>query len=376
MKPLLSPLSVCLLACVSVVALACGNTVSVDQAGADAGAAGDAAGAVAADTTTSPPVSPLPPGDAVELVNNSKYFPRARDVIQTAQKKLRIVQFLTGTGVADDLLVPAIIQAKQRGVDVWVLLDDEVSYNQTTRNRLVAAGVTVKIDSKERRTHAKIVASEQGFVIGSTNWSNTSITKNNESNILVRDPLAVDQLHAWLDKLWKSPAVSAPMVTSPKSPDLPLYADGGYDNVVRPLVDGAKTSIQLCTYGMNVDPKDTKSPVTQLVNKLGAAVKRGVKVQVLLDLSPDSFETGNDINTDAAAYLKSLGCEVRSDPKEVITHAKFITIDGKTSVLGSNNWGYGGFEAYHEVGARISAPKAVSGLVDYFNGIWAKSSAF
>jgi phosphatidylserine/phosphatidylglycerophosphate/cardiolipin synthase-like enzyme len=168
--------------------------------------------------------------------------------------------------------------------------------------------------------------------------------------------------------LWSTPAVNVPMGAA-KSAAVPLFADGGYYDATAPLIDAAKTSIRLCTYGMNVDPKDTSSKVTKLVNKLGAAVKRGVKVQVLLDTSPDFADIGNDINAGSAAYLKTLGCEVRSDPDTVITHAKFIVMDG-VAVLGSNNWGYGGFQSYHEIGTRILDAKPVQGLADYFDKIW------
>jgi hypothetical protein len=40
-------------------------------------------------------------------------------------------------------------------------------------------------------------------------------------------------------------------------------------------------------------------------------------------------------------------------------------------VLGSNNWGYGGFQSYHEVGIKTSEVKVVQGIVDYFDKIWA-----
>lgn len=314
----------------------------------------------------------LPAGDPVELANNSAYFSRARDVIQTAQSKLRIVQFDTGPGDAPDLLLAAVINAKARGVNVWVLLDEEVSYNKTTYDKLKAAGVNVKFDGVALRTHAKVVASEQGFVIGSTNWSSTSISKNNETNVLVRDAAAVTQLHSWLDKLWSKPTVHIAMPAG-KSKVLSLYADGGYAAVAGPAIDAAKAQILLCTYGMNIDPNSKTSEVTQLADKLGKAVKRGVKVRVLLDQSGDWAEVGNDINAASGEYLKKLGATVYADPVNKITHAKFLVVD-EAVILGSNNWGYGGFQNYHEVGLKTAEAKIVAGLVDYFDKIWAVST--
>ncbi len=348
-----------------------GSFATADGTGGD-----DSGPAPGADTQGQPPASTLSQGPAIELVTNKKYFSRANEVIQTAQQKLRIVQFETGIGYAPDNLVQALIAAKNRGVDVKVLLDQEVTYNQTTMATLKAAGVTVMIDSNKLRTHAKIVASEQGFVIGSTNWSSSSIEKNNETNILVRDAGLTGQLHTWLDKLWKTPNLNVSMPSGSTSVAT-LYADGGYAALAGAALDAAKSgsTIQLCTYGMNVDPSDTGSVVTKTVGKIGAAVKRGVTVQVVLDMSYEPGDGSDSINQAAANYLKSLGADVKVASSAQVTHAKFLIVDN-TVVLGSNNWGYGGFVSYHEVGAKFSNNQAVSDLKAYFSGLWNAGTAW
>lgn len=339
---------------------------------ADTTQASDSGPAPGADVSGQTPATVLPAGEPIELATNSSYFSRARDVIQTAQVKLRIVQFEAVSGSAPDLLIAAVVKAKQRGVDVRVLLDEEVAGNKATYDLFKAAGVNVKFDGTKLRTHAKVVASEQGMVIGSTNWSNTSISKNNESNVLIRDAAALSQLHAWLDKLWSNATINVAMPKG-SSTVAPLYADGGYAAVAGPAIDAAKTRILLCTYGMNIDPANKTSPVTQLADKIGKAVKRGVQVRVLLDLSGDWAEVGNDVNAASAGYLKGLGATVYADPVQTITHAKFLVADG-VAVLGSNNWGYGGFQSYHEVGVKTAETKVVQGLVDFFDKIWAQGA--
>ncbi len=326
------------------------------------------------DTVGVGPTTLLPPGEPIEAVNNGSYFARARDVIQTAQKKLRIVQFEVTQGDGPQLLLAATIKAHQRGVDVRVLLDEEVPYNADALAQLKAAGVNAKYDSPKLRTHAKIVASEQGFVLGSTNWSSPSMTKNNETNVLVRDEAAIAQLHAWIDKLWSDSSKNQ-SIGSGKSVVAPLYADGGYAAVLGPLVDAAKTRVWLCTYGMNLDPSSASSPVTQMANKLAAAKKRGVQVRVALDQSGDWAEVGNDINAASASHLLKMGLEVHSDPTSVVTHAKFVLVDD-TLILGSNNWGYGGMQLYHEIGCKTAHANTVSTLSTYFDKLWAASTPF
>lgn len=315
----------------------------------------------------------LPPGDPVEAVFNTGYFAKARDVIQTAQKKLRIVQFEVSSGDYSGILLAAVIKAKQRGVDVRVLFDEEVTYNKDAVAQLQAAGVTVKFDSPKIRTHAKVVASEQGFVIGSTNWSTSSMSKNNETDLLVRDDAAITQLHAWLDKLWADSSKSLAMPGG-SSKQIQLYADGGFFPLVAPLIDAAKTRILLCTYGMNIDTGNASAQVTQLVQKIAAAQKRGVQVRVLLDQSSDWNDVGTDINAESGAYLQKLGLQVRADAKTVITHAKFLVVDDAL-VAGSNNWGYGGMQGYHEVGGKVTQSAPVAAYVNYFEKLWADSTA-
>jgi len=346
------------------------GTNSGGYASADGSSGADSGVGPGADTQGQQPASTLSQGPAIELVTNKKYFSRANEVIQTAQQKLRIVQFETGMGYAPENLTQALIAARNRGVDVKVLLDQEVTYNKSTMATLQAAGVSVMMDGDKLRTHAKIVASEQGFVIGSTNWSSTSIEKNNETNILVRDAGLTGQLHTWLDKLWKTPKLNVSM-PSGSTAVATLYADGGYAALAGAAIDSAKagSTIQLCTYGMNVDPSDTGSIVTKTVNKIGAAVKRGAKVQVVLDMSYEFGDGSESINQAAANYLKSLGADVKVANASQITHAKFLIVDN-TVILGSNNWGYGGFVAYHEVGAKFSNNQAVSDLKAYFHNLW------
>ncbi len=369
-----------LLATVSCAAPDPGATFTV-YAGSDVQDAAGAAETVADDTPTpgsetvgTGPATTLPPGDPIEPANNGAYFARARDVIQTAQKKLRIVQFEVTLGAGPQLLLAATIKAPQRGVAVRVLLDEEVPYNADALAQLKAAGVNAKYDSPKLRTHAKIVASEQGFVIGSTNWSSPSMTKNNETNVLVRDAAAITQLHAWIDKLWADSSKNQAMPAG-KSTVAQLYADSGYAAVLAPLVDAAKSRIWLCTYGMNLDPTNASSPVTQLVNKLAAAKKRGVQVRVALDQSGDWAELGNDINAASGAHLLKMGLDVRSDPKAVVTHAKFVVVDDAL-VLGSNNWGYGGMQSYHEIGCKTAHPATVAAQADYFEKLWNASTPF
>ncbi len=316
-------------------------------------------------------VADLPQGDPLEFAPNAQYLTRAVQVIQTAKKRLDIIQFETtsyqaNSGDVVEILVNAVLNAKKRGVTVRVLFDNEISNNQLLVDKFKAVGIAASLDSPSLRTHAKIVYSEQGAVIGSTNWSWSSIAKNNETNVLVRDPTALTALGTYINTLMVKSSSPVSIKTSTND-QLALYGDGGYAAVIAPLLKAAKTRVILCTYGMNTD----SSEITPSLDLLAAAAKRGVKIRAVLDQSADWGDP--QVNLDAGKVLAAFGAEVRNDPISVITHAKFLIIDN-TLVMGSNNWGYGGFKGYHEVGVRTSTVKVVGQVVDYFEKLWIVST--
>jgi phosphatidylserine/phosphatidylglycerophosphate/cardiolipin synthase-like enzyme len=107
---------------------------------------------------------------------------------------------------------------------------------------------------------------------------------------------------------------------------------------------------------------------------LAQAVERGVSVRVILEQA-DYDASVNDLNKDAAKKLKAAGIDVRADALGQITHAKVLIVDDE-AIVGSNNWGYGGFTLYHEVGVRTKADNVVQQLISYLDGIWEAASPF
>ena len=312
----------------------------------------------------------LPPGPVLELKANKDYMGGALAVIQTAQKQLDVTEFETTAGSSYlAILVGALKATQARGVQVRVLLDDEIANNAVVMADLKSAGIDAKLDSSKVRTHVKLIRSEQGFVVGSTNWSQSSLFYNNETNFLVRDAAANATMAAYFQALWDKPTTMTKVATG-SDPNVAMYSDGGFKGVVQPLIQAAKTRILLCTYAMNTDDKDVQAVLADVA----AAVKRGVTVRAVLDETPTSDGGDPALTANASAYLKNLGVQVRNDPTTVITHAKFLVIDD-TVVLGSNNWGHGGFYSYHEAGVKTTFAAAVAAVVAYFEKQWATGMA-
>lgn len=314
-----------------------------------------------------PPVV-LPAGEPAEAINDKAYLDKARQLIRSAADRLDIVQFETDNSVMVELLAEDVIEAYKRGVTVRVLFDELISANETMRKRLDGACVPAKLDSGALRTHAKLIYTEQAFLVGSTNWSDESIGKNHETNLLVRHKGALTSMGLYIDALWKNSSQPAAVKVS-SNPEAAVYGDGGYKDLLIPMLEGAKQRIWLTTYTLSVDPGQPDGEVNQLVARLDKAVKRGVDVRVLLDLSGDWAKTNNEVNAQGRKVLESLGIAVRQEDPQVQTHAKFIVIDDSV-VVGTNNWSYGGLEKYHETGVRTNVKSAVEALAAYHEGIW------
>lgn len=151
-------------------------------------------------------------------ISGSKYFSAVNEAITKAEKSISVVMFAVESSLSrsdskPNKLVNALIEAKNRGVDVEVVLDQNVDFVQrrhasdweakikSTRayKRLKEAGIRVYYDEPVRYTHAKVVIIDKKIVIlGSTNWTESSFDTNIETSVLVNSPELAEEILAYL----------------------------------------------------------------------------------------------------------------------------------------------------------------------------------
>jgi len=151
-------------------------------------------------------------------ISGSKYFPAASEAIAKAEKSINVVMFAVESSLSrpdskPNKLINALIEAKNRGVEVEVILDQNVDFVQrrhasdweakikSTRayKRLKEAGIKVYYDEPARYTHAKVVIIDKKIVIlGSTNWTESSFDNNIETSVLVNSPELAEEILAYL----------------------------------------------------------------------------------------------------------------------------------------------------------------------------------
>ena len=141
-------------------------------------------------------------------------------------------------------LIDGLIEAKKRGVDVEVILDQNVDFVQRRHTSdweakirsirayksLKGAGIRVYYDEPVRYAHAKAIIIDKGIVIlGSTNWTGSSFDKSIETDVLIKSKgLAGDilsyfrtikidtEIEKYLDFIGPSVTISWEFMENPK----------------------------------------------------------------------------------------------------------------------------------------------------------------
>ena len=324
-----------------------------------------------ADSRVGPDSAP-PAATELTTVLNTEYPPALFSLLDKAQKSVRMVHlYINGDSAGDDV-VTHLSAAAKRGVAINVLLEDTVTNNSNRVSQLKAMGIEAKLDGN-RKTHAKLVVVDgKRALLGSTNISYSSMYRNNEANLLVQHAGLAGFFQRYAEALWQDPYASTSLTPQSTSRNRTL-ADGEYPALAEAMIKGAQKRIMLVVYGMNINHNYPDSDIFKLLGHMGDAVKRGVPVRVILEQA-DYNTSINAVNVAAARDLKTYGVKVRMDPLAQITHAKVTIVDDQ-AIVGSNNWGHGGFALYHEVGMRTTDPAVVKKLASYYEGIWNKGTA-
>lgn len=126
---------------------------------------------------------------------------RISGLMQSAQRAIDICVFT----ITDDRITQAILAARQRGVRIRVLTDDDKSGDVGSDiEELRRAGVSVRMDRSEYHMHHKYAIFDEDLVLtGSYNWTRSAALYNEENFVVVYDDRLVRQFRRHFEKLWK-----------------------------------------------------------------------------------------------------------------------------------------------------------------------------
>lgn len=154
----------------------------------------------------------------VEDISGAKYFPAVKEALEKAEKSINLVMFtietpLEGKNSKVSQLIEALILAKNRGVEVEVILDQNVDFVhrghpsdweveiKSTRafKRLKDTGIKVYYDEPARYTHCKTVIIDKKIVIlGSTNWTESAFSNSIETDVMVNSAGLAEEILKYL----------------------------------------------------------------------------------------------------------------------------------------------------------------------------------
>lgn len=158
----------------------------------------------------------------VEKLSNPEYFEVVHKSISEAKQSIFVVMYYIAFNKNQSkskvsILVNDLVQAKERGVDVKVILDQTAVFSRTDTGRkkmtkeeknrqafnyLKTKGVNVLYDKLPIYTHGKcIIIDGETVIIGSHNWTKNSITRSNEYSVLIKDKELAQDLLADFEKI-------------------------------------------------------------------------------------------------------------------------------------------------------------------------------
>ena len=148
------------------------------------------------------PVGSLTPGAEVAVCfspeeNCAAFADRA---IGNAEREILVGAYALTTGSS---IVEALIQAKQRGIDVRLIADKTTPCERNSAvGPLAAAGVPIWIDDQARIAHAKTMVIDRVVTLtGSYNWTRGAAANSENLNLISSPAVAAAYAAHWQQRL-------------------------------------------------------------------------------------------------------------------------------------------------------------------------------
>jgi cardiolipin synthase A/B len=277
---------------------------------------------------------------------------RISGVIDSAQSSLDVHMYLfTVKPLAD-----RIVAAKQRGVDVRVILDPGSPGNAAVEPILMSGGVTVRqATTLYTFSHAKyLIVDRKTAMIMSMNFNVDAMSSERNYGVIDKDPEDVSDLIAIFEMDWAAAGGQPPKPANLDCTRLLVSPDNSKLRLLEHIASAKQT----------LDVELMYLSETNVRNAIGTAKMRGVDVRVILEDPTDSSVT----------YLTGLGIPVKFPPPSIYLHAKLIIADG-IAFVGSVNMSQTSLTKNREVGVLVTDGPANQVIETAFESDWTASAA-
>lgn len=289
--------------------------------------------------------------------------------INAAQNAIHIAAFeFNLTPVAE-----ALIAARQRGLDVRWVTDDEYGLEadeEPGRGQFAAmqnAGIEIRADNRSALMHNKfIIFDYQTVWTGSTNLTQNGVFKQENNVVVLHSPEVAAIYEREFQEMWdgqfgpKSPSqLSEQSVTVNGTRIWVVFTseDAALKQAIMPIVNFAQSSVRFLAFSFTDYP---------LANAMIERARNGVNVAGVYE------NVGSD--TDAAEFdtLVCAGIPVRRDGNPSFMHNKVIIVDSRFVITGSLNFSTSAEESNDENVIILDNPEIAALYMQEFDRIWSQ----
>lgn len=164
-------------------------------------------------------------------------------LIDSSKKYIYIPAFL----LTHDELSASLVKAKNRGVDVKLIIDATNPVNSRSKVKyLRQANIPVKVENYAGKLHSKSIIIDDKYIIsGSMNFSNSGENKNDENCLIIIDTRLARYYRGFFEYLWaKIPDKYSKINPNPESKNSIGSCTDGIDNDFDGKIDTQDTGCQ------------------------------------------------------------------------------------------------------------------------------------
>lgn len=274
------------------------------------------------------------------------------DAINNAKQEILVEVYL----LSDKEIIQSLIDAKKRGVDVNIMLEEHPfgggNLNNKTKAALEKTGVSVEwTNSKFTLTHEKaVIIDKQKVFVLNQNLTASSFSKNREFNALDKNSADVNEARNIFVADWERKSFS------PTSMHL-VISPNNSRSVLTSLIKESKKSIE-------IEAEVVED--SQIINLLSEKAKN-VQVELIIP----SFSQ-IQANKQAADKLSKAGVVVKTLSSPYV-HAKLILIDDLKAYIGSINLSSQSMDENRELGIILLQSQGINLLNSTFESDWNKA---
>jgi cardiolipin synthase len=279
--------------------------------------------------------------------------------IEGASRTLRVKMFV----FSDPSLLNAVIAARQRGVNVRVMLNPARRSgehdNEPTRKALARADIDVKdANPAFDLTHEKsMVVDDETAFVKSLNWATANLTETRDYAVVTTRRHDVNEIIECFEADWHR------QTFEPRDRGHVVWCPGpGRDRICR-FIDEARHRLFV---------QNERFQDMVIIERLVRAARRGVRVDVMAraphTLSRDKLVEG----VGGLRIMDDMGIKIHK-LKHLRLHGKMLLADGEGAFVGSINFAAGSLDGRRELAIEVRDDDVVDRLHEVARHDWEHS---